>query len=692
MKIKRISLYNIGPYVGLNSFDFSLDKNKNIVLIGGKNGAGKTTFFKSIKTCLYGCKVWGFDAPCKEYYSVINGLVNSKSMYANSAVAFIEIELFFYDGKQENIYTLHREWKKSKMTFCEFFNVKKNGDLIIGHDENDFINYLLSIIPPDMFNLYFFDGESIAEFFLGSEGNKNFRNAFLKLYGLDTLSIMVENFNRNIKKGNSNNSNYIAYLNAKTTYEDAEESCDLIAKELSSYEAELDATQMLIEALQVNYKKDGGISLAEWKKLNSDLLKEESDREIINKWLKDMANHYLPFIILNNEMEALLRSLDENQKSQKSRLLIDEFKSAEFVLAIDSFIKKHNLSNIVAKDLAEYLSSSFTLDNCSLNYDLSINQLNKVISQIHEKAGFDRNLIKENVVRLNDSLDETKRIREVLSSSNIDNYEHFIAEKEQLEKRISELHLLIADQKKKYEASKDQLEISIKDLNSCKAAYESVLKSKSISNISERAAAAFSLVEERLVARQAKLLQSEFIRCFNSIINKNNFIDGIVVDGKINVIPYKYITIRREQLENYSNHNQAFLNVFKDANLVMEMNKLEFCEVDSIRVPAPITAPFSQGERQVYIMSLYLALLKTSHKDIPFFIDTPFARIDSSHRESIVSEFFMKLDNQMFVLSTDEEIVGDYKSMMNEKISNTFRLSTSEYGSTQIVANEYFGD
>ena len=48
MKIKRITLYNIGPYVDLNTFDFSISKDRNVVLIGGKNGAGKTTFFKSI--------------------------------------------------------------------------------------------------------------------------------------------------------------------------------------------------------------------------------------------------------------------------------------------------------------------------------------------------------------------------------------------------------------------------------------------------------------------------------------------------------------------------------------------------------------------------------------------------------------------------------------------------------------------
>ena len=175
MKIKRISLYNIGPYVGINTFDFSISRDKNIVLIGGKNGAGKTTFFKAIKTCLYGCKVWGYDAPGKEYFGIINGLVNFKTMYDNTSSAYIELELSFNDGKQVTSYVLHREWKKVKTSLSEYFKIKKNGELIIGAEEDDFVNYLLSVIPPDMFNFYFFDGESIAEFFLGADGNKNFR-------------------------------------------------------------------------------------------------------------------------------------------------------------------------------------------------------------------------------------------------------------------------------------------------------------------------------------------------------------------------------------------------------------------------------------------------------------------------------------------------------------------------------------
>ena len=77
---------------------------------------------------------------------------------------------------------------------------------------------------------------------------------------------------------------------------------------------------------------------------------------------------------------------------------------------------------------------------------------------------------------------------------------------------------------------------------------------------------------------------------------------------------------------------------------------------------------------------------------IPFFIDTPFARIDSNHRKHIVKEFFMKLKNQMFVLSTDEEIVGNYKEMIENKVSNTYLLQISDYGTTKILADKYFGE
>lgn len=692
MKIKRISLFNIGPYIDLNTFDTTISKDRNIVLIGGKNGAGKTTFFKAIKTCLYGSKVWGFDAPGKEYFAIINGLVNNKSLYENSAKAYIEIELIFNDGKQTNSYILHREWKKVKQTFSEYFHVTKNGGLILGQEEDDFINYLLSIIPPDMFNFYFFDGESIAEFFLGADGNKNFRNAFLKLYGLDTLSIMVDNFARNIKKTDAKKSSYNAFLAARDLCEKDESKYLALQEEIKDIENRIDLFQIQILSLQNNYSKNGGIGLSEWKDLSAKLLKEENERDSINRWLKDVSNHYLPFIILNKQLAQLLNELSFAQEKQKQEIMIETFASQDFGKELNQFLIQKGAQMLNVSDLVEFLQGTFTTSNQTLEFDFSINQIHKIVAQIYEKQDFDKEQIRSALSKLNSSLRKSKKIREQLASSSIDGYENFIEQKDELEKKIAELRASLENKKQELENQLVVYTNSQKELERAKSLYEGVLKNKSISDLSERAAATFSLVEEKLVLRQAKLLQQEFVRCFTSIINKNNFIDGIVIDRKINIIPYKYITVTRNQLDNFKIANNDFINLFDDPRIALDINKLEFGDVKQIKLPSPIKAPFSQGERQVYIMSIYLALLETSHKDIPFFIDTPFARIDSQHRANIVKEFFMKLKNQIFILSTDEEIVGEYKNMMAKNISDKFTLQISNYGTTKIIEDEYFGE
>lgn len=692
MKINRITLFNIGPYADINSFELDLSKEKNIVLIGGKNGAGKTTFFKAIKTCLYGCKVWGFDAPGKEYFSIVGGLMNSRSKYDSSSSAYVEIELYFNDGKQVNIYTLHREWKKNKQTICEYFHVKKNGLLILGQEEDDFINYLLSIIPPDMFNFYFFDGESIAEFFLGADGNKNFRNAFLKLYGLDTLSIMVENFNRHIKKSDSQKSGYDKFLEAKKELETQAQIYESLKNEILEIENKIDLLQIKARALQNNYSKDGGISLAEWKEINTAITKEENTRDNINRWLKEVANHYIPFIIIEKQLKVLLSELQDAQENERKNSVLQTFSDSSFSNALANYLISNGESTINADDLIAYLSSLMSSSEESLNFGFSSGQISRIIAQIYEKLDFDKNLIAKAITQLNASLKKNKQYREQLMATSVDGYQNFIEEKETIENQLSSLLVLI--ERKRVDSDNQAVKVSVaeKEFEKVKAAYEELLKNKSIANISERAAATFSLLEEKLVKRQADILQKEFVDCFSSIINKDHFIDGIVIDKKINVIPYKNIDITRRQMDNYRRDNKEFLSLFNNVELIINMNKLEFGEVDSISVPSPITAPFSQGERQVYIMSIYLALLKTSKKDIPFFIDTPFARIDSNHRSNIISEFFSKVHNQMFILSTDEEIIGEYYDMLINKVSNRFLLQINAYGRTKIVSDKYFGE
>mgnify|MGYP002797951602 FL=1 len=694
MKISQIVLYNVGPYIDRNEFNISVrDKNKNIVLIGGKNGAGKTTFFKSIKTCLYGSKVWGFDAAGKEYFNIIDSLINIRNQYNDTVKAYVEIELRFEDGKQLDTYRLHREWKKTKKSISETFIISKNDDVLEDDIKADFINYLLSIIPPDMFNFYFFDGESIADFFLGNNGNKNFKNAFLKLYGLDTLSIMIDNFNRYNKRKIGLDNAYETYKSAKLNIEKISIELDSLRSQKDELENKIDLYHVKIKALNDDYARNGGVSFTEWKELTSNLNKEESRREELNRWLKDAANNNLPFVILKGQMKALLEELEAERSCASNQKLVEVFKDKKFNKKFADFLAKYGLKSGQAKEITDFIVSETDRNSEVPLFDLSSSQYNRLIAQIIIKSQFDGKAIIKTVREIESSIKSSKKLREQLLASSIDGYDNLVKEKTNIEKEISSLTVQL---------EKITQDILIKEIDKeqaddafvkAKTDYEKMLKNKSITSISSRAVAAYTLLEEELIVRQGKLLQQEFIKYFSSIINKDNFIDSIVIDKNINVIPYKLVDVTFVQIDNYLRINEKthFLELF-DKNYIMEVNKLRMGLEDSIKLPSPISAPFSQGERQIYIMSLYLALLKTSRKDIPFFIDTPFARIDSNHRSKIVNEFFRGISNQMFILSTDEEIVGIYKDMLEDKISNKFLLCIDSYGKTDVKENIYFED
>ena len=100
----------------------------------------------------------------------------------------------------------------------------------------------------------------------------------------------------------------------------------------------------------------------------------------------------------------------------------------------------------------------------------------------------------------------------------------------------------------------------------------------------------------------------------------------------------------------------------------------------------------SRGEKQVFILSLYWAIIKTSRQNIPFIIDTPFARIDTEHRGRISCKFFPDISDQVIVLSTDEEVVEEYYEAIKPFIAKEYILEYIPEDSKTIIKEGYFGE
>ena len=99
---------------------------------------------------------------------------------------------------------------------------------------------------------------------------------------------------------------------------------------------------------------------------------------------------------------------------------------------------------------------------------------------------------------------------------------------------------------------------------------------------------------------------------------------------------------------------------------------------------------FSNGEKQVLVMSLYWAIMNQSQNELPFIIDTPFARIDSEHRANITEKFFKELHGQLFVLSTNEELRHEHINALDQQIAKVYMLEYGEDKRTRISEGSYF--
>lgn len=692
MKIKKITLCNVGPYSGENIFDINCDsKEKNIILIGGKNGAGKTTFFSSLRACLYGYKAYGYENNNQRYFDEIYKLINDNEKGKNNGYAKVELTLLFDDGMYNNEYIIRREWNLNERKITEDYNISLNAKALEGDELVDFENYLLHIIPPNLFKFYFFDGEKISEIFLQNNQDNSFKNAFLTMTGYDNIDLMIRNFKRNVSNKTKDNSIAKRYFELQSEIENMQANLVELRNKRESQETSIIEVEDDIAKLEKDYEKDGGLSVEKWKEYNKEIINEEAKREEYHRVRKDLANTEIPYIILNEKLKKLKEQIEDEDKLSMKLAVMKLINKESLKKLIGNVFDKKVQDKLIDK-ICSYIDEKTKVesDNNFILLGLSNQEKGEVLSQIEKHNNFDKSVILKLYEEIKKSLSKTQRIRKTLEKSNIEHYEEFLKVKQNFLNIKSELYETLNLLDVEMAKMQTHLEIEQEVFKKVKKEYEEVLKTMSVNDISSRALLALEKISEELLRSQIDKVENNFKKIFSKIINKKDFIDGIYIDEKLNIYPYKNVRVSKDKIEKLMNDKKDIIDVVGTRGKEI-IEKHINDDKDYIDLPMEITSPFSQGERQVYIMSIYFALMQISRVDVPFVIDTPFARIDKEHRSKIVKYFFTKLKGQVFILSTDEEINDEYMNDIKDSVSNKFLLEYISRGKTKVHIDSYFG-
>ena len=146
MLLKTIKLQDFRCYLGEVEVEFATDPKRNITIIHGENGVGKTAMLNAIRWTFFESLTKGFKSP--------EMLVNKEAQKEGREKCVIDIE-FHEEGRD---FLIRRTYQQStKKSRLQLWEIRDNGTFSaeIKHPES-FVN---SIIPSEMAEYFFFQGE-----------------------------------------------------------------------------------------------------------------------------------------------------------------------------------------------------------------------------------------------------------------------------------------------------------------------------------------------------------------------------------------------------------------------------------------------------------------------------------------------------------------------------------------------------
>lgn len=654
MFLERLSIQNYGVYAGRVDFDLTTNNEKPIILVGGYNGAGKTTILESIMIVLYGKTYFGINKTKKQYLKFIyDKLHRSNKKRVDSAS--VEIAFRFYHNGSEDQYVIKRSWTVDGASVSETFEVHKNGELLEDADESQWQTFIEGLIPIGIARLFFFDGEKIVNVAENKiQGNKEIKKSIETLIGAELVHRLHSDLNLYIlrKSGSKNNTASKEYEKMNHERETLVEDLESLSQEIEKKTVEFNDVQTQINSKESEIAGIGG----GYADLRTDLLTkravlEEKTRNQ-TKQLQDMLSEDAPFFLAPSLLQRVAKQYEKDcqikYKTASNLSTITLLPQMKEAMEEPGFWNSGENGKSISSRVLEMVKKLGKIPEGKIVFDLN-----------EEDAEFLRQMLK--TVKDN--------------SSHIIDSSHALADtREHLEKIESEIAKIPRD---------DEIGPKIAEIN--KMHQELGILQGEINHLKQQHASKSSY---------KKILQNRLKTVLNSIQSNKRSNTGVQLASKMqSVLDTYYANLKETKMR------ELEVNLLYTAKLLLHKESIRKIEIDrdSFEIRAyeneedQIPGDFlSMGEKQIVGTALLWAIAKTCGRSLPFVIDTPLGRLDGLHLYNLVEKFYPYASHQIVLLSTDREIGVKEYSKLSKAISRSYRIVCDKAKSVTTVSPGYF--
>ncbi len=659
MILESLKVINFRVFKGTHEFSLAPiprdDQHPPIILFGGLNGAGKTTTLTAIRLSLYGRQSLGIGTSIKDYHQFLADSVhNSKVTGVKANNASVELVFSYANLGVISHYHVKRSWTVTGSKVTESLKISQDGHVHTSLNYEQAQGFLNELIPIGVSDLFFFDGEKIAQLAEDTEGNA-LGESVKKLIGLDLIEKLIADINIFIRK-----------TNKQQLSDDIKSKINILEQSLEIKNQDIDSEQLNYESIKIklthaskqidqltnNFNAQGGAWAAsredEIKKLSS----YNAEKDMLQSQLRESISSSFPFSIAPEFVNHCLQQLENEEQSKQNKNI------ARTLSKHISSLEKRLLAVVeqpIFASIKKEMDSEFSELLAPQGNDNIIHDVSQSLHKKIESAALDA--INHQQPKVNELATTLKLLNESIDSAGVniarapeqDLLSQRLKELNEAQAIKSELAIQLSLQKEKIKDDIRKAIDMVRALDKLHNQFVDSDESNRALDYAHKAKAALTEFAKRVAVNKIKNVESEFIQSFKHLARK----DDININAKIE--PHTF--------------SVTLLNDFGN------------------EIPKE---SLSAGERQIYAIAMLDALAKTSGRKLPIIIDTPLGRLDSKHRKKLVENYFPSASHQVIILSTDTEIGKTYLSSLDEHISHKIMLDYDVSNGSSNIESGYF--